>query len=188
MDEKKKSAVVAAAKKLIEKNAPEEDVLMGIEDLGISENEARKILDSLLPKPKKESAEPKREESQKKELGEKEARGDKKTSEAASKEKTPEKAVNYEALSTHASGIFAAVPKTGEKKEKAYIPKLRKGGKEKIKEIIVEPQIGKKTAQERPARGEEAIITKLSEMEEKIEGLERKLVEERRKKAGKRKR
>lgn len=135
MDGKKKQAFLQATGKLLQNNTPEADIINSLKELGLEENIAKQILNEA----KKRNQKPKGGfwgPEGKGILGDK---GKKpvlkpKISMSMPKKEKPEKGVNF--FKNFLKKEENETEKTKPRKEKTFIPKLKKGGKIKVQEII----------------------------------------------------
>ncbi len=186
MTEAKKEALVKAAKKLVDKGSSREDIILGVQELGFSKSEALKILEEVSPAERKKTAI--------REDGEKIIQALKNELPKAEKTFIPRLRKGgrekVKEIIAH-SPLGGKIPLPGAEQytpvanSKTYVPKLRSGGREKVKEIIAYSALDRKDAGRNLALQEEFIIQKLSKVEEKLEELEREILEKEAQKKGK---
>ncbi|HLC92745.1 MAG TPA: hypothetical protein VJH23_03485 [archaeon] len=201
MDEKRRAALLGATKKLLAAKASDADIIASLSELGVTEDDASLLIREIkegqaptLPKisPREIALGPDKsawKESIDKRIEEEKLKHVSSKSQEAPQEKMPEDEFPKHFISKG----------NGEE----FIPQLRRGGKEGIKEIIVESKIGstkQETQNPRLAKlsqgknegdvsgmqipeGERIIIEKIAHLEEKIDELEKEVIEEKKKKA-----
>ncbi|MCH7902804.1 hypothetical protein IIC68_03555 [archaeon] len=179
MDEKKKQAFLQATGKLLKNNTPEADIITSLKELGLEENTAEQILSTAkksAEKPKGGFWGPEGEGI----LGQaKTIKKPKKTQIGMRKKEKPGKGVDF--FKNFLKKEEGKTEKTKPRKEKTFIPKLKKGGRIKVQEIIEKSPLDqpqkpaeKLTGKKLDTEIEKHETTKLDEM---INSLEKKKTE-----------
>ncbi|GEM_PF-6055056 len=134
MDEKKKAAAIRGARKLAELNTPQDEIISTLIELGLREDEARQVI--------AESASV---------AGAEKAQAPKKEEQAAVQDAPQEQETENKAQPRPAQAFRKAAPagqpslwKKISPFKKSYIPKLRTGGRRKIREIIADSPLDAK--------------------------------------------
>src|SRR3989344_4754851 len=155
MDENRKQAFAKAIKKLLESHTSEEDIIISLKEMGLDKKEAIETLEFAKKLPTKKD-EAKAQESGEQKINTKESSkknfwGSEEDGmlDSAKKEKTLVK--NEEAGTAFWKKILKEEGQKEEpKKGKSnFIPELKKGGKERVKEIIVESPLDMKNKEEK---------------------------------------
>ena len=173
MDEKKEEAILKATKKLLETKTPEEDILISLEELGLGRVEGEKYI----AKARKQAEEEPEAETESAAPAEKSG-GVKQEEAPAEKGKGHEKSAGQDEGAEKKPAFWKKFlekkaetekPRSGEKGAaesggKTFIPKLKKGGLGKVKEIFPESPLD---------RRDEGGKTGAAESEKKSAGKER---------------
>jgi len=156
MDEKKMAGFRNAAKKLIDMNVPQEEIVAAMHELGLGVADAGKIVQEIMD-----------------------------GSRPINRENEPKNTLVQSGHSAGTASLIAAMEMSPKDEDALngraadYIPHLHKGGRGKVHEIIVESPIGL-NGKNTPAQGiggQAEIIGKLESMEHKIEELQKQLGE-----------
>src|SRR3989344_4146654 len=147
MDDKKKAAILKATKNLLDSRTPDEDIVISLEELGLSYEEAEEFIS---------------EAKNSKNLG----TGEKETEVERPAQAAKEPLGNAEG-GKHGVSFWKSIlsgkkdekPVKKPEKEKTFIPKLRTGGKSKVKEILTESalDVQEKKETEKASRAEKQV-------------------------------
>ena len=177
MDEKRRQAFLNATKKMMASNTSDADILSSLSELGVGEDDANMLIRDV-KKQSSPAAETKispREVAMAsdgnawKESIEKRIQEEKQRYISAKEDGTGERKMPEDEFPKH----FIS---KGEGDQ--YIPQLKTGGREKIKEIIVESQIGKVEAKKTPGPPKPKKAAAPKETEDDILQTEKKIIEQ----------